>query len=161
MPPLIAASLNCEIRLTLPAMLDCEWHKLNQSKAKDDGNMSVTGIDHVQIAAPEGCEAEARNFFGRLLGLEEIEKPESLRSRGGCWFKVGSRQLHIGIEEHFRPATKAHLAFAVNNIESVCAVLKRGGVLCVWDEALAGVRRFYASDPWGNRLEFTEPTRDR
>ena len=118
--------------------------------------MLVTGIDHVLIAAPEGCEAKARDFFGRLLGLEEIEKPEKLRSRGGCWFRVGSRQLHIGVDEHFRPAAKAHPAFAVRNIESLYAILKKAGMCCVWDEALAGVRRFYASDPWGNRLEFTE-----
>jgi hypothetical protein len=68
--------------------------------------MFVTGIDHVQIAAPQGCEQEARNFFGRLLGLEEIEKPQPLRSRGGCWFKVGERQLHIGVEKDFRTAKK-------------------------------------------------------
>ncbi len=117
----------------------------------------VSGIDHVQLAAPKGCEAEARNFFGRLLELEEIEKPEPLRSRGGCWFKLGSAQLHIGVEEAFRPATKAHPAFAVNDIDALFAVLKKAGVHCVWDESLEGVRRFYASDPWGNRLEFTEP----
>jgi catechol 2,3-dioxygenase-like lactoylglutathione lyase family enzyme len=120
--------------------------------------MLVTGIDHVQIAAPEGCEAEARDFFGRLLGLEEIEKPPPLRARGGCWFKVGSHQLHIGVDEHFRPATKAHPAFAVNHIESLCADLKEAGVRCIWDETLVEVRRFYAIDPWGNRLEFTEST---
>jgi catechol 2,3-dioxygenase-like lactoylglutathione lyase family enzyme len=118
----------------------------------------VTDIDHLQLAAPKGCEAEARRFFGRLLGLAEIEKPEPLRSRGGCWFRVGSKQLHIGIEEPFQPATKAHPAFAVSDIEAVFAALEQEGVSCVWDEALGGVRRFYANDPWGNRLEFTEPT---
>jgi catechol 2,3-dioxygenase-like lactoylglutathione lyase family enzyme len=119
--------------------------------------MFLTDIDHVQIAAPKGCEVEARSFFGFLLGLQEIEKPEPLRSRGGCWFRVGSRQLHIGVEEVFRPATKAHPAFAVNDIASLFAVLERAGIKCVWDEAIAGNRRFYAPDPWGNRLEFTEP----
>ena len=118
----------------------------------------VTEIDHLQLAAPKGCEAEARHFFGQVLGLQEIEKPEPLSLRGGCWFKVGSRQLHIGIEEPFRPNTKAHPAFSVSDIEAVFAVLEREGIRCVWDEALGGVRRFYANDPWGNRLEFTEPT---
>lgn len=120
--------------------------------------MFLVEIDHVQLAAPKGCEPEARNFFGRLLGLEEIAKPESLRSRGGCWFKVGSRQLHIGVEEPFRPATKAHPAFAVNDIEALFAVLQGAGVSCLWDDAMGGIRRFHAKDPWGNRLEFTEPT---
>jgi catechol 2,3-dioxygenase-like lactoylglutathione lyase family enzyme len=119
--------------------------------------MQLIEIDHVQIAAPPGCEEAARDFFGRLLGLEEIEKPEPLRSRGGCWFKVGSRQLHIGVEKNFRPATKAHPAFAVSDIDKMFAALSAAGVACKWDETLGGVRRFYADDPWGNRLEFTEP----
>lgn len=120
--------------------------------------MLVTDIDHLQIAAPKGCEAEARRFFGDLLGLQEIEKPAPLRLRGGCWFRIGSRQLHIGVEERFRPATKAHPAFSVRDIDSAFELLEQQGVRCVWDEALVGVRRFYANDPWGNRLEFTQPT---
>jgi len=118
----------------------------------------VTDIDHVQIAAPKGCEADARRFFVDLLGLTEIEKPEPLRSRGGCWFEVGSRQLHIGVEDPFQPAAKAHPAFAVSDIDALFTTLDSAGVKCDWDEAVAGLRRFYARDPWGNRLEFTEPT---
>jgi catechol 2,3-dioxygenase-like lactoylglutathione lyase family enzyme len=118
--------------------------------------MFVTDIDHVQIAGPKGCESAARQFFGVLLGLEEIEKPEQLRSRGGCWFQAGSRQLHVGVEEPFHPAGKAHPAFSVRDIEALWAVLQTAGVPCTWDEALEGRRRFYARDPWGNRLEFTE-----
>ena len=120
--------------------------------------MLVTDIDHLQIAAPKGCEAEARRFFGDLLGLQEIEKPAPLQLRGGCWFRIGSRQLHIGVEEPFRPAAKAHPAFAVSDIDSAFESFEQQGVHCVWDEVPAGVRRFYANDPWGNRLEFTEPT---
>jgi catechol 2,3-dioxygenase-like lactoylglutathione lyase family enzyme len=120
--------------------------------------MLIIDLDHVQITAPKGCEAEARRFFGQLLGLKEIEKPESLRSRGGCWFKVGSRQLHIGVEEAFRPSQKAHPAFAVSDIEKLFAVLSQNRIHCVWDQEMKGVRRFYANDPWGNRLEFTGPS---
>jgi len=118
----------------------------------------VFDLDHVQIAAPQDCEAAAREFFGRLLGLEEIEKPEGLRTRGGCWFKVGSRQLHIGVEEEFHPAQKAHPAFAVCEIDLVFIVLTSAGVKCGWETGIAGIRRFHADDPWGNRLEFTEST---
>jgi len=120
--------------------------------------MFLTDIDHIQIAAPKGCEAAARRFFGSLLGLQEIEKPESLRARGGCWFRVGPRQLHVGVEEDFRPASKAHPAFAVNNIDELFRLLIEAQVSCKWDPARDAVRRFYANDPWGNRLEFTEPT---
>jgi catechol 2,3-dioxygenase-like lactoylglutathione lyase family enzyme len=118
----------------------------------------ISDIDHLQIAAPKGCEAEARRFFGEILGLQEIEKPEPLRSRGGCWFRVGSRQVHIGVEEPFRPALKAHPAFCVRDIDATFAALQRAGAHCLWDNAIGGVRHFYANDPWGNRLEFTEPT---
>ena len=118
----------------------------------------VTDIDHLQIAAPKGCEAQARQFFGDILGLAEIEKPESLRSRGGCWFRVGSMQLHIGVEERFRPARKAHPAFSVSDIHAAFAKLQNQGILCVWDKPVEGRRRFYARDPWGNRLEFTQPS---
>jgi catechol 2,3-dioxygenase-like lactoylglutathione lyase family enzyme len=121
-----------------------------------NARMFLTDIDHVQIAAPKGCEPAARKFFGGLLNLEEIEKPAPLRARGGCWFQVGSRQLHIGVEEPFRPAEKAHPAFAVLNAEALFSTLAAAGVLCMWDQALEGVRRFYAHDPWGNRLEFIE-----
>ena len=108
-------------------------------------------IDHVQVAAPPGCEAEARRFYGDLLGLEEIEKPEPLRARGGVWFRLGSeQQLHVGVDEAFAPARKAHPAFAVDDLDALATRL--GDV--TWDDALPGARRFYASDPFGNRLEF-------
>ena len=91
--------------------------------------------------------------------MEEIPKPEPLRSRGGCWFKVGKKQLHIGIENDFRPARKAHPAFSVENIQRLYEKLSNAGVRCTWDDAVDHVRRFYADDPWGNRLEFAEPIR--
>lgn len=128
------------------------------AEAGAESAVLLTEIDHVQIAAPVGCEREAREFFGGLLGLDEIQKPDALRSRGGCWFRVGSRQLHIGVKKDFRPATKAHPAFAARDIDGVFSALSNAGVRCQWDEALEGIGRFYADDPWGNRLEFTEPT---
>ncbi|HEY4918267.1 MAG TPA: hypothetical protein VIH92_15245 [Solirubrobacteraceae bacterium] len=75
--------------------------------------MGVLGIDHVQLAAPAGCEEDARRFFGELLGLDEVEKPEVLRARGGIWFSLGGQQLHIGVQEGFVPARKAHPAILV------------------------------------------------
>jgi catechol 2,3-dioxygenase-like lactoylglutathione lyase family enzyme len=127
-------------------------------KSLPEAKLPLVDIDHVQLAAPRGCEPAARQFFGDLLGLEELEKPERLRSRGGCWFKIGARQLHIGVEEAFRPATKAHPAFAVSDIDALFARLDAAKVACAWDQPVGGVRRFYATDPWGNRLEFTERT---
>jgi catechol 2,3-dioxygenase-like lactoylglutathione lyase family enzyme len=116
----------------------------------------VVHLDHIQIAAPAGCEPAAREFYGSLLGMPEIEKPEALRARGGCWFQCGSQQLHIGVEKEFRPSRKAHPAFAVNNLDGVRDVLLAHGFKVTDDDALPGTRRFYCEDPWGNRLEFVE-----
>ncbi|HEY6696424.1 MAG TPA: VOC family protein [Solirubrobacteraceae bacterium] len=106
-------------------------------------------LDHVQVAAPPGCEAEARRFYGDLLGLAEVEKPAPLRGRGGVWFE----QLHVGIEEDFTPARKAHPALRANDLDALAERLGAAGVPVQWDEALPGVRRFYTADPWGNRVE--------
>ncbi|HTT93435.1 MAG TPA: VOC family protein [Solirubrobacterales bacterium] len=118
--------------------------------------MPGTELDHVQIAAPPDCEAAARRFFGELLGLAEIEKPEPLRGRGGVWFALGERQLHVGVEREFSPARKAHVAVRVPaaQLDRLAGRLADAGAPVIWDDALPGERRFYAADPWGNRIEF-------
>jgi catechol 2,3-dioxygenase-like lactoylglutathione lyase family enzyme len=113
----------------------------------------LDGIDHVQLAAPPGCEDEARAFFGGLLGLKELEKPEQLRSRGGVWFRVGTQQLHVGVEQEFAPARKAHPAFAVSRYDELVARLRSAGVPVADDASIPGVRRCYVTDPWENRIE--------
>jgi catechol 2,3-dioxygenase-like lactoylglutathione lyase family enzyme len=120
--------------------------------------MDIVGIDHVQVAAPAGCETDARRFFGDLLGLPEVEKPPALRGRGGVWFSLGPQQLHIGVQEPFAPAVKAHPAFSVRRgqLESLAARLADGGARVTWDDSLPGVRRFFTDDPWGNRFELLE-----
>jgi catechol 2,3-dioxygenase-like lactoylglutathione lyase family enzyme len=113
-------------------------------------------LDHVQIAAPPGCEPAARRFFGELVGLEELEKPEPLRTRGGAWFRLGERQLHIGVEPGFEPARKAHVALRVApaELDDLAARLAAADAPVTWDDDLPGERRFYSEDPWGNRIEF-------
>ena len=113
-------------------------------------------LDHVQIAAPRGCEAEARRFYGDVLGLPELEKPESLRGRGGAWFALGDGQLHIGVEEPFAPARKAHPALRWDEagLVAIAERLQDAGSAVRWDDNLPDIRRFFTDDPWGNRLEF-------
>jgi catechol 2,3-dioxygenase-like lactoylglutathione lyase family enzyme len=117
--------------------------------------MGVT-LDHVQIAAPRDCEAEARRFFGDLIGLREVEKPEPLRERGGVWFEAGDRQFHVGVDPDFRPASKAHPAFSLPlaELDPLAGRLEDAGADVDWDANLPGRRRFYSRDPWGNRIEF-------
>ncbi len=121
--------------------------------------MFIDGLDHVQLAAPRGCEEQARRFFGELLGLAELEKPSSLRARGGVWFQAGGQQLHIGVEDAFAPARKAHPAFRVrpDALDVVAARLRQAGASVQWDEEVGGFRRFYTEDPWGNRIELLAP----
>jgi catechol 2,3-dioxygenase-like lactoylglutathione lyase family enzyme len=112
----------------------------------------IAGLDHVQVAAPRGCEAEARGFYGRLLGLRELEKPPALAARGGVWFE----HLHVGVEDDFAPARKAHPALRLSDAKELSALAERltgAGVPVRWDTEIPGVARFYAEDPWGNRLE--------
>lgn len=113
----------------------------------------ITAIDHVQLAAPPGCEETARAFFGELLGLEEIEKPEPLRARGGVWFRVGAQQLHVGVEPDFSAARKAHPAFSVVDYDELVARLAEAGIEICEDDTIPGARRCYGVDPWGNRIE--------
>lgn len=117
-----------------------------------------TGIDHVQLAAPPGCEDAARAFYVGLLGWEEIPKPEPLRSRGGVGFHCGEHQLHVGVQADFLPATKAHPAFEVVGLEQLRAHLVDHRVAVSGDDARGhrGIERFYAQDPFGNRIEFME-----
>src|ERR1700746_2159390 len=97
-------------------------------------NSRVARIDHIQIAAPQGCESAARDFYGSLLGMKEIEKPAILRARGGCWFECGSQQLHIGVERDFRPARKAHPAFAVADLRALREMLLARGLAVIEDD---------------------------
>jgi len=115
----------------------------------------LSGLHHVQVAAPPGCEDAARRFFGDLLGLEELPKPESLAGRGGVWFRVGAQELHVGVEADFSPARKAHPAFAVADVEALRARLEMAGVATEDAPAIPGLSRFYVADPWGNRVELT------
>lgn len=116
------------------------------------------GIDHVQLAAPEGCEDAARRFFGDLLGWPELPKPAPLRSRGGVWFRCGRHQVHVGVQADFAPATKAHPAFDMVGLDALRSRLSEHGVPVRDDDTRdeEGVRRFYVDDPFGNRLEFME-----
>ncbi|HVV57203.1 MAG TPA: VOC family protein [Gaiellaceae bacterium] len=118
--------------------------------------MRVTSIDHVQVAAPAGCEAEARAFYRDLLGLDELPKPEPLRARGGCWFRAGAQELHVGVEDPFAPARKAHPGFVVDDLDALRARLREAGQEPRDDDTIPGTARFYAEDPFGNRLEFRQ-----
>ena len=113
----------------------------------------ISGLDHVQVAMPKHEEATARGFYGALLGLEELPKPPDAAARGGVWFKCGELQLHLGVEEAFAPARKAHPAFRVRGYELLLDKLSANGVAVNRDRSQPGVERAFVHDPFGNRIE--------
>ncbi|MCB8922208.1 MAG: glyoxalase [Ardenticatenaceae bacterium] len=116
----------------------------------------IVGMDHVQLAMPPGEEAAARHFYGELLGLDEVVKPQPLQARGGCWFAGPGTYIHLGVQANFVPARKAHPALLAADLSALFAKLEAAGVPVQWDDALPDVRRFYAFDPFGNRLELVQ-----
>lgn len=106
---------------------------------------------------PAGQENEARRFYGELLGFSELEKPDTLKSLGGVWFATGTIDLHVGVEESFSPAKKAHVAYQVEDLDAIAESLRNAGFMVKQDDRLPGYRRFYTEDPFGNRVEILTP----
>ncbi len=120
--------------------------------------MGIVRLDHVQLAMPAGREADAVAFYEGVLGITQVPKPSHLAARGGCWFERGDLKVHLGVEADFRPATKAHPAFLVDDVRALAAAIEAAGHAVVEDQPLAGYDRVYASDPFGNRIELMERT---
>lgn len=116
----------------------------------------VLSIDHVQLAMPKDGEERARNFYRDVLGMREIPKPEALAKRGGCWFASGEAQVHLGVEEDFRPAKKAHPALVVEGLDEILERCEKAGLASKPDAEIDGRRRVHVFDPFGNRLELIE-----
>jgi catechol 2,3-dioxygenase-like lactoylglutathione lyase family enzyme len=113
----------------------------------------LIGLDHVQVACPPGGEAAAVAFYGEVLGLTRLPKPEPLASRGGCWFAGDGFQLHVGVDADFRAAQKAHPALLVSDLDVLATALDAAGHPVRWSDELPGTRRCYVDDPFGNRIE--------
>ena len=129
--------------------------------ARDHANhervtVPVRRIDHVQLAMPPGEEGRARAFYAGLLGIAEVPKPAPLAKRGGCWFENGTVKIHLGVEQEFRPARKAHPALLVDDLHALVTALRQAGTDVRDDEPLEGYHRVYVDDPFGNRIELME-----
>lgn len=119
--------------------------------------MSAFGrLHHVQLAVPPGAEDVCRAFWGEVLGMRELDKPAVLAARGGCWFRGGDLEVHLGVEEPFVPARKAHPGMLVDGLRALAERLVQAGHAVAWDDDFPGHDRFYSADPFGNRLEFLE-----
>ena len=118
-------------------------------------------LHHVQVACPPGGEDGARRFYADGLGLTEVDKPADLVARGGCWFRAHDdsgavvAELHVGVEDPFAPARKAHPAFVVPDLDEVATRLVGLGfeVDHSQRDSFPGHVRFHTSDAHGNRVE--------
>lgn len=120
--------------------------------------MSIQRLHHVQITIPPNQEAEARAFYCTVLGLPEIEKPASLKNRGGFWVLLGEVQIHVGTEDGVnRLATKAHIAYQVEDVAAWRTKLEQAGLRVLESIPIPGYERFETRDPFGNRIEFIQP----
>ncbi|MBU9711343.1 VOC family protein [Evansella tamaricis] len=114
----------------------------------------IIGLHHAQITIPKGAEEEGKNFYCNVLALPEIEKPESLKGRGGFWLQVGDKEVHVGTEDGFdRLTTKSHLAYEVNDISHWRNILDRNHIKILDSVPIPGYERFEFRDPFGNRVE--------
>ena len=120
--------------------------------------MTIRGLDHVQLAMPQGEEARATAFYEALLGIPRVAKPDHLAKRGGCWFESGSVKIHLGVDADFRAARKAHPALLVEGLDDLVARLRNSDVAVQPGEPLEGYQHVYVDDPFGNRMELMEPT---
>ncbi|MFJ7736685.1 VOC family protein [Lysinibacillus sp. NPDC097287] len=117
----------------------------------------IIGLHHVQITIPKGAEEESKNFYCNVLGLPEIEKPESLKGRGGFWMQVGNREVHIGTEDDFdRLKTKAHIAYEVEDISYWKRILEQNNIKLLDSVPIPNFKRFEFRDPFGNRVEMIQ-----
>lgn len=118
--------------------------------------MSILGIDHVQLAMPQGGEDMARAFYEGALGLAETPKPADLAARGGCWFVGGNAHIHLGVEQDFHAARKAHPALLVDDLDALVARLAEHGCEATPGRPLDGYKRVDIADPFGNRIELMQ-----
>ena len=126
-----------------------------------DPDFTFLRLHHVQLAIPTGGEDACRAFWRDVLGLAEIAKPPVLAARGGCWFRGGGLEVHLGVEQGFVPARKAHPGILVTDLRGLATSLEAGGVEVTWDAEFPGHDRIYAADPFGNRFEFLESLSER
>jgi catechol 2,3-dioxygenase-like lactoylglutathione lyase family enzyme len=119
--------------------------------------MGVRRIDHVQLAMPAGGEARAAEFYEGLLGIPRVPKSANLAARGGCWFESAATRIHLGVDDDFRPARKAHPALLVEGLDALVEILRRSGATLHSGEPLEGYEHVYVDDPFGNRIELLEP----
>jgi catechol 2,3-dioxygenase-like lactoylglutathione lyase family enzyme len=122
--------------------------------------LDIIEINHVQITVPRSAEEASRRFYKEALGLEEIPKPGYSPVRGGAWYRQGSVEVHLSVEENVSDnrQSKRHICYIVSDIDAAERQMRDSGIEILPDERpVAGWTRFYVRDPGGNRIEIAQP----
>ncbi len=122
--------------------------------------LSIIRLDHVQITVTPSREEQTKDFYGRILGLHEIEKPENLKRNGGAWYRLGTNELHVSVEEEAENlVSRRHVCYVVENLEEAEQELRSAGVEIIPDkQPIEDWIRFYVRDPGDNRVEIAQRT---
>ena len=116
-------------------------------------------IHHVNVTVPKSLEAAAKHFYGVVMRLEEVAKPEASRGRGGAWYQLGPLQLHLSVEDALGKncISKRHVCYTVTDLAAAEQQFRNAGVEIIPDDLpTPGWSRFYVRDPGGNRLEIAQ-----
>ena len=117
----------------------------------------ILRLHHVQITIPRDAEEQGHHFYCDVLGLPEVKKPAALAGRGGFWLQLGDAQVHVGTEDGVdRAATKAHLAYEVDDLAYWRARMREHGIAMLDSAPIPGYDRFEFRDPFGNRVELIQ-----
>lgn len=122
-----------------------------------DMAIGVVKLQHVNVTVPASLEEAAKTFYGELLGLQQIEKPDGPRKYVGAWYQMGESQLHLSIEDLARnQESNRHVCYSVSDIASALSTFRTAGVEVVSEEQLVnGGSRFFVRDPAANLIEIT------
>ncbi|HSE31316.1 MAG TPA: VOC family protein [Pyrinomonadaceae bacterium] len=118
-------------------------------------------IHHVNVTVPKAVEENSKHFYGVVMGLQEVPKPEESRARGGAWYQLGAMQLHLSIEDGpgENCISKRHVCYTVDDLAVAEQKFRDAGVEILPDDIpTPGWSRFYVRDPGGNRLEIAQST---
>ena len=116
-------------------------------------------IHHVNVTVPRSLESQAKHFYGVVMGLQEVSKPEESRGRGGAWYQLGAMQLHLSLEDGLGEhcISKRHVCYTVADLAQAEQQFRDAGVEILPDDIpTPGWSRFYVRDPGGNRLEIAQ-----
>ncbi|MEK6303117.1 MAG: VOC family protein [Acidobacteriota bacterium] len=121
--------------------------------------IEIIEINHIQITVPRMAEEDSKRFYRDLLGLEEIAKPGYLKALGGAWFRRGSVEVHLSVEDVAAEnnESRRHICYLVADLAESETRLRNAGVEIIPDDRpIAGWKRFYLRDPGANKIEIAQ-----